>query len=337
MSQYNPPLTLCDTPALAQTPESKMPSSDENPAALYLASLGDSSRRTMHTALNTIAALLGVSEQRDEQGQDVRYLFVPWASLRQEHTAAVYAQLQERYAPATANKLLVALRRVLREARRMGQVSADDYNRAVELPVVKLQRQPKSRIVTEGEFTALLQVCAEDVTPAGVRDAAILALIRGTGLLRSEVVALDLANFHSECGELAVRTARNGSHRVVYLPEGTLAALSDWLTTRGDASGPLFYGLVKGGALVPRRLAGQAVALICASRGAEAGLAPFTPRDLRNSFISGLLDTGAEIAVVQRLAGHKQQSTTLRYDRRSEAAMRRVIALVRVPYTPRSQ
>jgi integrase len=77
----------------------------------------------------------------------------------------------------------------------------------------------------------------------------------------------------------------------VFLPDETRAAVSAWLVVRGDAPGPLFYGVVKGGSLVPRRLAGQAMAVICASRGLEAGIEPLTPHDLRRTFLSGLLDS----------------------------------------------
>jgi hypothetical protein len=64
----------------------------------------------MRTAMNIIGELLGVGEVLNADGQDVRCLVVPWASLRYQHTAAIRAALQERYAPATANKLLAALR-----------------------------------------------------------------------------------------------------------------------------------------------------------------------------------------------------------------------------------
>jgi hypothetical protein len=111
----------------------------------------------MRTALNTIANMLGVVERRDTLGLEVRFLDVPWAALRYQHTVAIRARLQERYAPATANKLIAALRRVLREARRLGQISADDYDRAVDLPTIRSQRLPRGRLVTDGEVIALLQ------------------------------------------------------------------------------------------------------------------------------------------------------------------------------------
>jgi integrase len=328
-------LIPASTAPLALLPADAPTSLDQNPAAVYLASLGPGSRRTMRTALTIIAQLLGVPERRDAEGHDLRWMDAPWSRLRYQHTAAIRAQLKERYAPATANKLLAALRRVMREARRLGQIGADDYDSAVDLPTIRAQRLPRGRLVTEGEITALLRVCAEDPTPAGARDSAILALLRGAGLRRSEAAALDLADVDIPSGAVTVRSGKGDKDRVVYAPAGARAALRDWIDVRGENSGPLFYGVVKGGRLVPRRLAGQAMAVICAARAAEAGIQPFTPHDLRRTFISGLLDAGADMAVVQRLAGHEDPATTSRYDRRGEVAKQRAIELVHVPHFQR--
>lgn len=325
-----PTSSLALLPAVTPTPL------DQNPAAIYLASLAPGSRRTMRTALTVIAGLLGIPEHRDAEGRDLRCLDVPWASLRYQHTIAIRARLQEQYAPATANKLLAALRRVLKESRRLGQISADDYDRAVDLSSIRAQRLPRGRLVTDGEVLALLRACADDATAAGARDAAILALLRGAGLRRAEAADLDLADYNPESGAITVRSGKGDKDRVVYAPAGARAAFSDWLAVRGNTPGPLFYGLVKGGGLVPRRLAGQAMAVVCASRAAEAGIQPFTPHDLRRTFISGLLDAGADMATVQRLAGHEDPATTSRYDRRGEAAKQRAVELVHVPHFPRA-
>jgi len=330
------PTSLNSTP-LAPLPALPTPPLDQNSAAIYLASLAASSRRTMRTALNTIAALLGYAERRDAQGSDARCLDVSWGALRAPHTAAIQASLQERYAPATASKMIAALRRVLREARRLGQISADDYDRAIDLPAIRTERLPRGRLVSDVEVTALLHACAADSTPAGARDAAILALLRGTGLRRSEVAALDLVDYDEASGALTLRSEVSRKQRVVYTPTGSRRALQDWLLVRGGAPGPLFYGVVKGGALAPRRLAGQAMAVICASRAADAGVALLTPHDLRRTFISGLLDAGADLAVVQRLAGHEDPATTSRYDHRDQEARRRAVDLVRVPHFPRTR
>ena len=64
----------------------------------------------------------------------------------------------------------------------------------------------------------------------------------------------------------------------------------------------------------------------------QAAIADCSPHDLRRSFVSSALESGADLAMVQALAGHANPSTTARYDRRPEAAMRAAAKLVHVPF-----
>jgi len=290
----------------------------------------------MRTALNTIGGLLGVGVHLDSGNRDMRCLAVPWGALRYQHTAALRAALQDRYAPATANKLLVALRRVLLEARRLGQISADDYATAIDLKSIPGQRLPKGRALDSAEVRALLQECANDSTAAGARDSAIIGLLRGTGLRRAELAALDLTDYELEGGAVTIRSGKGNKDRMVYAPSGSRALLADWLSVRGNAAGPLFYRVSRGGGLLLTRLAPQAVAIILQRRAEAAGVQPCTPHDLRRTYISELLDAGADIATVRSLAGHESVDTTARYDRRGEATKRRAVELVHVPYISRA-
>jgi integrase len=77
--------------------------------------------------------------------------------------------------------------------------------------------------------------------------------------------------------------------------------------------------------------------MLCAlrRRGEKADVDAFTPHDFRRTFIGNLLDAGADIVTVAKLAGHASPSTTSKYDRRGEAVKKRAIDLLNVPYSRR--
>jgi len=297
---------------------------DRHAAKIYLAHLAEGSRRTMRHALDTIAGLL-TSGACDAAS-------LPWPQLRYQHTTAVRSALADRYAPAMVNKMLAALRGVLKECWRLGQMAAEDYHRAVDLPAVRGKTLPRGRALSGGELRALFETCAEDDTPAGARDGAMLALLYGAGLRRSELAGLERSDYDRETGELRIR-GKGRKERTAYATNGSQDALEAWLTFRGDQPGPLFCPINKGGRLsVGQGMTDQAVLYRVRKRAEQAGVPRFTPHDLRRSFISDLLDQGADIVTVQQMAGHASVSTTGAYDRRGEAAKRKAAELLYIPF-----
>jgi len=306
-----------------------------NPAAVYLASLAPGSRRAMVGALGTMAATLTGTEANGAEEQLSAALAYPWQALRFQHTAALRARLADKYAAATVNKMLSALRRVLKEAWRLGLMGAEDYARAADVQNVTGETLPAGRALSGGELSALMDACARDTTAAGIRDAAMLAILYSCGLRRAEIAGLAAGDYNPETGELTIHGKRN-KQRLAHVMNGAAAALGDWLTIRGADAGPLFCPVDKGGALhVGDGLTPQAVYNMLNKRGAEAAVRDLSPHDLRRTFVSDLLDAGADIATVQKLAGHANVTTTARYDRRPEAAKRKAAGLLHVPYKRR--
>ena len=294
-------------------------SPERNPVVVYLARLAPGSRRAMRQALGHLASFAGVAEAE-------RF---PWHLLRYPHTQAMRARVAVRYAPASANKVLCALRGVLGECFRLGLMSAEDRLRAADVASVRGERLPRGRALTAGELRALFHAC-DAATVRGARDAALLALLYGAGLRRAEAVSITLRDLDLATATVRV-TGKGDKQRAVPLGASVCDALERWLRARGDAPGRLFAPVRKGGAVAPRAMSGQAVLMILRRLAARSGVARFSPHDARRTFISDLLDAGADLSTVQQLAGHAQVTTTARYDRRGEHAKRRAVGLLHVP------
>ena len=295
---------------------------DQNPAAVYLAGLSESGRRSQHQALNVIAGLLTGNYDA---------FMCDWSAVRFQHTTAVRSKLQEMYAPATINKMLSALRKTLKAAWLLDQMTAEDYHKAASVESVNGETIPAGRELSAGEIAALLGSCENEQTPAGARDAAVIAVMYAAGLRREEIVNLDLSDYNQESGRLVVSGKRR-KDRTAYLLNGASHALNDWLDVRGSDPGSLFMPINKAGAIQRRRMTTQAIYNLLKKRASQAGIDGFSPHDLRRTFVSDLLDAGADIAIVAKMAGHASVNTTARYDRRPEEAKMKAAQRLHVPY-----
>jgi site-specific recombinase XerD len=290
----------------------------------------------MHRALETVAGILSdtLAEYRGGMIYKADPLSIPWGEMRFQHASLIKSVLSESYTPAGANKILSALRGVLRAAFNLGQMSAEDYQRAIQVKAIRGETLPAGRSITPGELQALIDVCSHDLGAAGARDTAIVAILYSCGLRRAELAGLDLADYDRIEGTLRVR-GKGRKERLAHVVNGAARALADWLTVRGIDPGPLFLPIRKGGHVTRGRLTTQAVYHILQTRADQAGVKSLSPHDFRRTFVGDLLDAGADISTVQRLAGHANVTTTARYDRRPEAAKRKAVELLHVPYRGR--
>jgi integrase len=295
---------------------------DHHPLQVYEARLTSAHSRTSARR----AARLFIEALTGQEGDPESF---PWPAVRYQHLQAFKQALGQRYAPGTVNTNLAYVKGLLREAWRLGYIDAETYARINDVKATKGSRLPPGRSLSPGELRALFAACA-DGTAGGKRDAALFAVLYGGGLRRAEAVALDRADYHQDTGELRVR-GKGDRERLAHATNGAAVALGEWLAVRGDEPGPLFCPVGKGGKVSLRRLTAQAVLDRCRHRAKQAGIQPFSPHDLRRTFVGDLLDSGADVGSVQRLAGHADVSTTLRYDRRPEEAKRRAADMIQVP------
>jgi site-specific recombinase XerD len=313
------------------------------PYRVYLDTLdSDNSRRTMRGCLDRIARLIR-EDAVTGAGQ-------PWWQLRYEHTVRIRTLLREGGwtrdgappSPATVNKHLVALRRVLRECWRLGLMSAEDYERAVDVKSVEATRLLRGHHVPGRALGAALASCDEDTSLAGRRDSALLAVLYTTGARRAEIADLGLADYDPAERSLRVR-GKGDKERTVYVTEQAAVRLDAWVAARGRTPGALFPPINKGGRCGRRVVAGrsefahptgQAIAGIVARRLAAAGASPHTPHDFRRTFIGELLDAGVDLATAQQLVGHASPATTARYDRRPGRQRRAAVDRLRLPQPP---
>lgn len=322
---------------------------NKNPVVSYLASLGSKdSRRVQKTALDQIATALSNGEIED-------CLQFPWEQLDYGTVTAIKAWLSAKYAPATVNRYLCAVRRVIKEAWRHHLITAEEYQRATDVQSVSAQRLPTGRELETQEIRSLIEVCLkdEDNPTLGIRDAAIISLMYSSGLRRAEVVALDIDDLDLDKGQLHVIGKRN-KERHAFLAKGAIRAVERWIEQRGFEPGPLFYAVNKGGNIIRRRkerlsaqekragrapkqiiarLSDQTIYYVLDKRAAQAGLLKkTTPHDMRRTFVSDLLDVGVDLSTVSKMAGHEDTNTTKRYDRRSSKVMQEAADKLDVPY-----
>lgn len=291
-----------------------------DPATVFLSRYTSAnSRRAMEASLRVVGEVL-----TGRAVTDVRT--VPWDKVKYEHVQAVKSRLAGQYASASANRHLVALRGVVKEAWKLGMVDRETQEHVQGVESVKHTPRETGRALSQPEISALYAAC--DPTASGKRDAAILALTVGAGLRRSEVCGVNAEDYEAARGKLEV-LGKGNKFRTVFLSPKTRSHVDAWLLERGTLQGPLVTPMDKyGHPQLGKRLSAQGVYVLLQQLGTKAKVPQFKPHDLRRTFITRLLDRGADALTVSRLAGHSNVQTTMRYDKRGEAAKEAAVALL---------
>jgi len=217
-------------------------------------------------------------------------------------------------APASVTRCVVAVRNLHRFAVGSGQLQADVT--AGMSPGTRSRRLPKALSMVQVES---LLAAPDTSTVEGLRDAALLALLYGTGARVSEVCALDVDDIRPvlDDPDLGLRLIGKGDkERIVPLGSYAAKAVDAWLIRGRPAWAEIGNGehallLNTRG----RRLSRQSAWAVIRRAGEAAGLdvEHLSPHSLRHSYATHLLDGGADVRVVQELLGHSSVTTTQIY------------------------
>lgn len=230
------------------------------------------------------------------------------------------------YSSATVNLRLAALRALAREAVESGVLPAATAFGISSIKGVKMRGARLGQWLPAPQMQEVIAL-PDVATLRGKRDRALLMVLFGGGLRRSELTGLGINHIQHRQGRwgLVDIVGKGGRMRSVPLPGPAKHALDDWLTAANIRLGPVFRAITRHGKIAEEPLTGEAVLQILEQYGQTAGVSGLRPHDTRRTFAQlcrALPD--AKLEDIQELLGHESLETTRRYLLHGEAFSRSV-------------
>jgi len=211
---------------------------------------------------------------------------------------------KKKVAAATVNHEVIMLKHMFKKAVEWG------YLIVSPLRNVKKLKEPPGRIryVKPAEWQRLLSACTPDT-----RNLIIFA--RHTGLRRGEIFNLRWDDIDWDTKRITVRARKNNTTMIIPVKEIVLKMLKSMYASA--TSEYVFPG--NDGKQRKTHRAGFKAAC------KRANITDLRFHDLRHTFASDLVNSGADVRTVQLLMGHKNIVSTMRYVHPTEKHMRNVI------------
>ena len=229
--------------------------------------------------------------------------------VSQYHGLLVSASL----APATINQKLAAIKSLVTYANQIGKC----HYTLSKIKSEKLTNYRDTKGIPSEQFKLMLDA-VETETIKGLRDLAILLLLWGNALRRSELINCDLGDYSSSLGELVViGKGKIGQPQTISLGQTTIAAIDEWLAARGEVlaeDAPLFCAVHKG--YWGNRLHPHSIYKLVQKYARAAGIDKvMSPHRIRHSSITEALNlTNGDVRKVQKLSRHSNLNTLMIYD-----------------------
>ena len=205
--------------------------------------------------------------------------------------------------------------------RKLAAEAADNGLLAPELAAgISRVRSAKTQGIRTGNWLSQRQaqalLSAPDIaTLRGLRDRAILAVLLGCGLRRSEVAALTFSHLQQRDGRWCIvdLVGKHGRVRTAPMPTWVKVAIDAWTIPSGVADGQVLRSVNRAHGVTGERLGEKVVWQLIKPYAEEAGVPGIAPHDLRRTCAKLCRAGGGELEQIQLLLGHASVQTTERY------------------------
>jgi site-specific recombinase XerD len=205
--------------------------------------------------------------------------------------------------------------------RKLAVEATDNGLLAPELAAgIQRVKSAKSIGVRAGNWLSLKQaqalLNAPDITTTkGLRDRAIIAVLLGCALRRSEVAALTMGHVQQRDGRWCIVDlyGKHGRVRTVPMPVWVKVAIDAWTAPAGVVDGYVFRLVNRGDQVHGDVLSEKVVWQMLRPYATAAGVPGIAPHDARRSCAKFCRAAGADLEQIQLLLGHASVQTTERY------------------------
>lgn len=282
----------------------------------YLEYMAEVSRRSEGTVIDVKCTLRRVSWAMEK----VRPGTPLWKVKFEDYLIWMNEERERGTKDATLAKMLSHLRGLLDYAWRAGRSDRNVLD-GFSLKDRLKAKEPESLTVEEAE--KIVRATGKR-TKAERRDRLIILLLYGCGLRTQELASLDVSDVDIERQEISVWHGKGDRERKVPVPGGVWTELLAYLAERGGKRGALFRTEAK-----KIRMPTTQVCDVVKRAAQRAGIEKMvTPKTLRHSFATHLMDQGVCIGVIASLMGHRSPNETGVYlhvlPGRKEAAIKRL-------------
>ena len=205
--------------------------------------------------------------------------------------------------------------------RKLAAEAADNGLLAPELAAgISRVKSAKTQGIRTGNWLSQRQaqalLSAPDIsTLRGLRDRAILAVLLGCGLRRSEVAALRFSHLQQRDGRWCIvdLVGKHGRVRTAPMPNWVKVAIDAWTLPAGGTDGNVFRPVNRANHVTGDRLGEKVVWQLIKPYADAAGVPGIAPHDLRRTCAKLCRAGGGELEQIQLLLGHASIQTTERY------------------------